>query len=162
MSEQIGIAIVGGGASGLAAAITAANALQKAGSTAKAVIFERGQRVGRKLLATGNGRCNLSNRNASPEHYHGVDPDFVRTAFKRFSVKSNLDFFYKMGLLTVEEEEGKLYPKIRAILNMFPGESPVTLYFDDTKRRRGTRAALMDNMLGELKNVLGEENVVIK
>jgi len=111
LSEQIGIAIVGGGASGLVAAITAANALQKAGSTAKVVIFERGQRVGRKLLATGNGRCNLSNRNASPEHYHGVDPDFVRTAFKRFSVKSNLDFFYKMGLLTVEEEEGKLYPR---------------------------------------------------
>ena len=111
MSELVDIAIVGGGASGLAAAIAAANALNKAGSTGKIIIFERGQRVGRKLLATGNGRCNLSNRNASPEHYHGADPDFVRSAFKRFSVKSNLDFFYKMGLLSVEEEEGKLYPR---------------------------------------------------
>lgn len=111
MSELIGIAIIGGGASGLIAAIAAANALQKAGSTEKVVVFERGQRVGRKLLATGNGRCNLSNRNASPDHYHGADPDFVRSAFKRFSVKSNLDMFYKMGMLTVEEEEGKLYPR---------------------------------------------------
>ncbi|MBR6789411.1 MAG: NAD(P)/FAD-dependent oxidoreductase [Oscillospiraceae bacterium] len=108
MSDQIDIAVIGGGAAGLMAAITAANALKTSG---KVVIFERGQRVGRKLLATGNGRCNLSNRNASPEHYHGADPDFVRSAFKKFSVKSNLDLFYKMGLLTVEEEEGKLYPR---------------------------------------------------
>jgi len=111
LSEQIGIAIIGGGASGLIAAVAAASALQKAGSTENVVIFERGQRVGRKLLATGNGRCNLSNRNAAPDHYHGADPNFVRSAFKRFSVKSNLDFFYKMGLLSVEEEEGKLYPR---------------------------------------------------
>lgn len=108
MPDQIDIAVIGGGAAGLMAAITAANALKTSG---KVVIFERGQRVGRKLLATGNGRCNLSNRNTSPEHYHGADPDFVRSAFKKFSVKSNLDLFYKMGLLTVEEEEGKLYPR---------------------------------------------------
>ena len=45
---------------------------------------------------------------------------------------------------------------------MFPGDSPVVLYFADTKQRRGTRAALMGNMLQELKNVLGNENVVVK
>ncbi len=64
--------------------------------------------------------------------------------------------------LRLPNEEGKLYPKIRSILNMFPGDSTVVLYFADSRQRRGTRAALMDNMLFELKNVLGEENVVLK
>jgi len=64
--------------------------------------------------------------------------------------------------LRLPSEDQVLYPKIRAILNMFPGDSTAVLYFADTKQRRGTRAALMDNMLQELKNVLGEANVVIK
>jgi hypothetical protein len=45
---------------------------------------------------------------------------------------------------------------------MFPGESGVVLYFADTKQRRGTRCAIMDNMLKELKNLLGDANVVLK
>ena len=64
--------------------------------------------------------------------------------------------------LRLPSEEGKLYPRIRAIVNMFPGDSPVVLYFSDTRRRRGTRAVLMENMLEELRNVLGNENVVLK
>ncbi len=64
--------------------------------------------------------------------------------------------------LRLPGEEGKLYPKIRAILNMFPGDSGVVLYFADTRQRRGTRCVLMDIMLRELKNVLGEANVVLK
>ena len=64
--------------------------------------------------------------------------------------------------LRLPGEEGKLYPKIRAIVNMFPGDSSVVLYFADTGRRRGARAALAESMLRELKNVLGEGNVVVK
>ena len=64
--------------------------------------------------------------------------------------------------LRLPGEAGKLFPKIRAILNMFPGDSAVVLYFADTKQRRGTRCALMEPMLQELKNVLGEANVVLK
>jgi len=64
--------------------------------------------------------------------------------------------------LRLPGEEGKLFPKIKAILNMFPGENNVVLYFADTKRRRGTRASLMMPMLQELRNVLGVENVVVK
>ncbi len=64
--------------------------------------------------------------------------------------------------LRLPTEEGKLFPKIRAILNMFPGESTAVVYFADTKQRRGTRCQLMTNMISELKNVLGEENVVLK
>ena len=64
--------------------------------------------------------------------------------------------------LRLPSEAGKLYPKIKAILNMFPGNSSVVLYFADTRQRRGTRCVLMDSMLTELKNVLGEGNVVLK
>ena len=64
--------------------------------------------------------------------------------------------------LRLPTEDDRLYPKIRAILNMFPGESQVVLYFADTKHRRGTHCTLMDSMLEELQNVLGDGNVVIK
>ena len=64
--------------------------------------------------------------------------------------------------LRLPGEEGKLYPKVRAILNMFPGDSKVVLYFSHTGHRRGTRASLADRMLAELKNLLGEGNVVVK
>jgi DNA polymerase-3 subunit alpha len=64
--------------------------------------------------------------------------------------------------LRLPSEEGNLFPKIRAILNMFPGDSPAVVYFADTKQRRGTRCALDARMIEELKNVLGEANVVLK
>lgn len=64
--------------------------------------------------------------------------------------------------LRLASEEGPLFRKIRAILNMFPGESTAVIYFADTKVRRGTRCALDSRMLTELKNVLGNENVVVK
>ena len=64
--------------------------------------------------------------------------------------------------LRLPGEEGKLYPKVKAILNMFPGESRAVLFFEDTRARRGTACTLADSMLAELKNVLGEGNVVLK
>lgn len=64
--------------------------------------------------------------------------------------------------LRLPTQEGPLFPKIRAILNMFPGVSPAVVYFADTKQRRGTRCALDERMLRELKTVLGEGNVVVK
>ena len=64
--------------------------------------------------------------------------------------------------LRLPSEEGSLFSKIRAILNMFPGSNSVVVYFADTKQRRGTRCAIRESMLTELKNVLGEANVVLK
>lgn len=64
--------------------------------------------------------------------------------------------------LKISSENDVVYRKIKAILNMFPGESAVVLYFADTKLRRGTRCLLGESMLRELKNVLGEANVVLK
>ena len=64
--------------------------------------------------------------------------------------------------LRLPGEAGKLYPKTKAILNMFPGQNRVVLYFADTKLRRGTVCCLRENMVKELENVLGQENVVLK
>ena len=64
--------------------------------------------------------------------------------------------------LKLASETTPEYRKVKAILNMFPGSSEVVLYFADTKMRRGTRCALAENMLSELKNLLGNENVVLK
>ena len=64
--------------------------------------------------------------------------------------------------LRLSTEDEVIYPKVRAILNMFPGDSQVVLYFADTKVRRGTRCCIMDNMLSELRFRLGENNVVLK
>ena len=99
------VLVIGGGASGILAALTAAEDPQN-----KVLLLERQQRIGRKLLATGNGRCNLTNTGAAPEHYHGEEPDFVRPALERFPPEAALDYFHKLGLLTVEEYGGRVYP----------------------------------------------------
>jgi len=64
--------------------------------------------------------------------------------------------------LRLPKEEGPLFPKVKAILNMFPGNNQAVLYFADTKLRRGTRCAVVESMLQELKKILGEANVVLK
>ena len=64
--------------------------------------------------------------------------------------------------LKLPTEEGECFRKVRAILNMFPGEEQVVVYFADTKVRRGTRCGLTSTMLDELKNRLGAENVVLQ
>ena len=98
------LAIIGGGASGLMATVTAA----EGGHTV--TLLERQARVGRKLLSTGNGRCNLSNIRLSLENYHGTDPAFARPALEAFPPAAALAFFRSLGLLTVTESSGRVYP----------------------------------------------------
>ncbi|MBE6981145.1 MAG: DNA polymerase III subunit alpha [Ruminococcaceae bacterium] len=64
--------------------------------------------------------------------------------------------------LRLPSENSPLYPKVKAVINMFPGEQSVVLYFADTKCRRGARSIADPRMIGELKNMLGQENVVVK
>lgn len=98
------IAIIGGGASGLFAATAAKN------DDTQVTIYEKENRVGRKLLATGNGRCNMTNLRAMPMNYHGRDVGFVMGAMNRFWVRDTLEKFEEMGVLWKEEDNGKVYP----------------------------------------------------
>lgn len=102
---MVDIIVIGGGASGMMAALTAAEREDH-----RVTLLERQTRVGRKLLSTGNGRCNLSNSGASPEHYHGAAPEFMRPALEKFNVAETLKWFEARGLLTVEEYGGRIFP----------------------------------------------------
>lgn len=99
------IAVIGAGAGGMMAALTAAEDKQN-----RVVLLERQARPARKLMATGNGRCNLTNITASPRNYHGEDADFVRFALSEFPPEAALDFFKSIGLITVTEDGGRVYP----------------------------------------------------
>ena len=98
------VLVIGGGASGMMAALTAAEAGHQV------TLLERQARMGRKLLATGNGRCNLTNRHAAPERYHGENRSFCGYALSQFGVEKTLKFFEAHGLLTVTEDSGRVYP----------------------------------------------------
>lgn len=99
------VAIVGGGMSGLVAAIS----VKRNFPHKSVVIFEKLDRVGKKILATGNGRCNLENLTATKEDYNS--PSFVSFALEKYTPQSNLEFFESMGLLTVADSEGRVYPR---------------------------------------------------
>lgn len=104
MSEERNVTVVGGGSSGMMAAISAAR------SGAKVTLLERKDRVGKKLLVTGNGRCNLSNADCSLSRFHGGDPAFVAEVLSRFPAAGTVDFFEGLGIACKVEREGRIYP----------------------------------------------------
>jgi len=98
------VAIIGAGASGLVCAIEAAR------KGLHVTLFEKNGKVGRKILATGNGKCNISNEKISLERYHGASVGFAKEALRRFDTFTCKAFFRSLGLEMREGEEGRLYP----------------------------------------------------
>lgn len=98
------IAVIGGGASGLMAAITA----KKSGK--EVIILERKDRILKKVLITGNGRCNITNVNANISNYFGKDISSVENILNRFTPQDTMDFFNELGIVCNEENRGKVYP----------------------------------------------------
>ena len=133
------ILVIGGGAAGMAAAIAASE-----NPNCEVHLLERQSRVGKKLLATGNGRCNLSNARVSPGAYHGEAPEFVIPALEQFGFQDTMDFFRELGLYTVTEPSGKVYPwsdqagSVVDVLRFALDRPNITLHtsFDVTKAKR--------------------------
>ena len=98
------IAVIGGGASGLMAAITA----KKSGK--EVIILERKDRILKKVLITGNGRCNITNVNANISNYFGKNISSVENILNRFTPQDTMDFFNELGIICDEENRGKVYP----------------------------------------------------
>ncbi len=104
--ERIDIAVIGGGAAGL----VLANALPK---TYKTLLFERGERVGRKLSATGNGQGNLTNLAVKDAEYFSVSGEGLSRAnaiLRAFDDESSRAFFASLGVLCSADERGRVYP----------------------------------------------------
>ena len=97
------IAIIGGGASGMMAAITAASA------GADVTIYEAKERLGKKILATGNGKCNFTNLVQEDSCYRGTDATFSKVVREAFSVEQTLDFFRSIGI-EPKIRNGYVYP----------------------------------------------------
>ena len=102
--KQLKIAVIGGGASGMMAAISAG----KAG--ASVTVFEASKRIGNKILMTGNGKCNFSNLMVDDTCYYSKDREFVRKIMKQFSPNATKSFFEEAGML-VKNKNGYLYPQ---------------------------------------------------
>lgn len=98
------VLIVGGGASGLMAAIMSAR------GGAAVTVLEQNERPGKKICATGNGRCNLTNLETPVDAYRGSHPEFVKEALRQFGVQDTIRFFSELGIYTVNKN-GWLYPR---------------------------------------------------
>lgn len=98
-------AVVGGCAAGMAAAINA----KRLNPKLNIVIIEKLPRLGKKILATGNGRCNLTNIGAVASDYK--NSDFVAEVFEKYPPEMVVGFFESMGLLTYTDSEGRVYPR---------------------------------------------------
>ena len=98
------IVIVGAGASGMVTAILASR------QGKKVLLLEKNNKVGKKLLATGNGKCNILNQRPTLEHFYSQHPLFVASVFKDYSYYEVRQFFRSIGLELVEAKEGKVFP----------------------------------------------------
>ncbi|MCJ7663549.1 MAG: NAD(P)/FAD-dependent oxidoreductase [Desulfobacterales bacterium] len=102
--EHVHIAIVGGGAAGMMAAITAAR------QGARVTMLEQQDRVGKKILATGNGRCNLTNVHGALDTIHGADQAFISRVVGQFPMEKTVEFFHALGACTRVEDGGRVFP----------------------------------------------------
>jgi hypothetical protein len=98
------VLVVGGGASGLMAAIAARM------WGASVTLLERNPRVGKKLLTTGNHQCNLSNLHLKADRFHG-DPVLAMAVIAKFNLNATLALFWRLGLESARDGEGRVYPR---------------------------------------------------
>ncbi|MGC9125802.1 MAG: NAD(P)/FAD-dependent oxidoreductase, partial [Caldisericaceae bacterium] len=99
------VAIIGGGAAGMMAALRASSIGKKN------VILERNDRVGKKLLLSGDGKCNITNANIQKKNYHSSNNCFNFEPLNEFSNADTLEFFEKLGLLLLTESDGRIFPR---------------------------------------------------
>jgi len=108
--------IVGGGAAGLTSALIAKDL------GIDVAIIEGTDRIGKKILTTGNGRCNISNANIHSDRYHSENPYFAQHILDTFTVKDTIDFFTRLGIPLVTIDGGKMFPmsmQASSVLDIF-------------------------------------------
>lgn len=98
-------AIIGAGASGLMAAVTAAR------NGRNVILLEHMDQAGKKILATGNGKCNYTNLEMSPEFYFCEDPAFIQAVLEQFSCLDTIRFFEELGIRPLQKNGTCIYPE---------------------------------------------------
>ncbi|MBI4834857.1 MAG: NAD(P)/FAD-dependent oxidoreductase [Planctomycetes bacterium] len=106
--KQFQMIIIGAGAAGLMAAIISARNHSENGQNI--LLIEKNENIGRKILVTGNGRCNLTNTDISPAKYYGANTKGLNNIFSRFSSAQTMDFFEELGVCLKTEEKGRVFP----------------------------------------------------
>jgi hypothetical protein len=112
------VVVIGAGPAGMIAAISAAT------SGSSTILLEKNSRIGKKLLATGNGRCNITNRLIEISKYYG-DPEFAINIINMFDQEKTISFFESLGLLLKEEDSGRIFPRTNqasSVVNILAGE----------------------------------------
>ena len=110
MYKYFDIAIIGAGAAGLAAAISSSRVLKKNNGKHSVVIVEKSKMLGKKILVTGNGKCNISNTCITPDFYYGNNPEIINEIIKKVTVKDINKFFNSLGLEIKYDRENRAYP----------------------------------------------------
>jgi predicted flavoprotein YhiN len=116
------IAIIGGGAAGLATAIFAAR--HRPGLDI--IVLDGARKLGAKILVSGGGRCNVTNRVVAAEDFRGGKPSHIRRVLSTLPVDRTLAFFREIGVALHEEEHGKLFPdtnRARTVLDALLAEA---------------------------------------
>ncbi len=131
MKKKIGI--IGGGASGMVCAIVAAQ------GGCDVTLIEKNKKLGRKILATGNGRCNISNVDIGEHYYHGHHLSLVKETLKHFSKHHVENFFAKLGLDLVCIEDGRMFP-------MSLQSSSVVAFLEDALLQSGVKIKVDSNV----------------
>ena len=103
--KKYDVVIIGAGAAGMMAAITAS------GVGRRVALIDKNPQLGRKLLATGNGRCNLTNSCVTIDSYHGGDLKFIEAVLDQFDQHATVEFFGDLGLVLKEEFGGRIFPR---------------------------------------------------
>ncbi len=98
------VVIIGAGASGLVTAIVSAR------QGKKVLVLEKNSKIGKKLLATGNGKCNITNQRPTLERYYSKNPKFIAQVFDGYNYQMVKQFFKSIGLELIEAKEGKVFP----------------------------------------------------
>ncbi len=154
------IAVLGGGAAGMMAAIAA----HRTNPLLKILILDKNDQLGRKLLATGNGRCNFSNADQSLQNYRSNDPQIVRQVLQNFGLEQTLDFFHRLGL-HLHCEETRYYPRsnqgkiVRELLKNEIDSYPLTQLLNTPVREiealaQGFRLSSVNGTLGTARKLI--------
>ncbi|MCL5411023.1 MAG: NAD(P)/FAD-dependent oxidoreductase [Patescibacteria group bacterium] len=129
------------------------------------VLMEKNSEIGRKILATGNGRCNITNKNVTADRFYGADDKFVNGVLSQFDQHKTMDFFNELGLLLKEEDRGRIFPRtnqassvINVLLDQL-NERKVTILVDSLVKKIEKKEAW--NVILESRDVINAKKLII-